>query len=179
MLRHLCGHPILLLTNGPSGIQRAKIRALGLEDPFQGVFISEEVGTRKPDPAFFGAIEAAGFRRSEIVFFGDNPIADMDGGKRAGMTVVWINRDGRTYPQGILPPDHEGMGLLEGLTGFVPKGLQVGCKGPNDAVYREGVSKETPSASRRATQLRRDHMRAFCVPLSNFRISSSPAAGFA
>lgn len=115
VLRMLDGQPLLLLTNGPSGIQRAKLQTLGIEEVFKGIFISEEVGARKPDPVFFAAVEAAGFPLPDTILFGDDPHADIDGGKRAGMTAVWVNRHGRSYPAGLIPPDLEGADLLSGL----------------------------------------------------------------
>ncbi len=111
-LELLSAQPLLLLSNGPSQLQRDKLRTLNIHDRFQSVFISEEVGARKPNPAFFAAVEAAGFAPSEIVFFGNNPLADVHGGKLAGMSAVWVNRNALTYPEALLLPDVEAPDLL-------------------------------------------------------------------
>lgn len=116
VLEALSGERLLLLTNGPSTLQRAKLRTLGLEDTFEAVFISEEVGHAKPDPLFFQAVtEKTGLARDQIAFFGDNPVADVGGGIRAGMVTVWISRDGAPFPQGLQPPEIWARDLEDGL----------------------------------------------------------------
>ena len=77
--------------------------------------MSEEVGARKPDRAFFAAVEAAGFPVARAVMLGDQPLVDIHGGKRAGMTAAWINRRAETYPQELLPPDFEAADLVEAI----------------------------------------------------------------
>lgn len=106
----------ILLTNGPSSLQRAKLATLGLDEAFEAVFISDEVGAAKPDPVFFEAVRRAGFDPRETVFFGDNPQNDIDGGHRAGMTVVWVNRAGHPYPAGAARPHASAPDLAAGLT---------------------------------------------------------------
>jgi putative hydrolase of the HAD superfamily len=83
-----------IITNGSSGMQRAKLRALGLADRVDAILVSEEEGISKPSAEIFHrAAGRLGVRPAQCVFVGDNPIADVDGSRRAGMLDVWIERE--------------------------------------------------------------------------------------
>ena len=58
-----------------------------------------------PTPRQRGAAVGAFTSPEQIVFIGDNPIADIDGAKRFGMKAAWIRR-GRQHPVDPQPPDH-------------------------------------------------------------------------
>jgi FMN phosphatase YigB (HAD superfamily) len=60
-------------------------------DPFQQIFVSSEMGLRKPDLAAFEAIGAAtGFRLDEILFFDDTE-ENVIGARLAGMRAILVN----------------------------------------------------------------------------------------
>ena len=60
-------------------------------DPFQQIFVSSEMGLRKPDRAAFEAIAAAtGFRLDEILFFDDTE-ENVIGARLAGMPAILVN----------------------------------------------------------------------------------------
>lgn len=89
------GIRIAIVTNGPSGLQRAKLRAVDLEKAADVVVVSGEHGTHKPDPAIFAlTLEALGVAADETLFVGDNQVADVGGARAAGLTAVWIDRRG-------------------------------------------------------------------------------------
>ena len=71
------------------------------------IIVSEEAGYEKPDPRIFhDALMATGLTApGQVMFAGDNPLADIDGAKRFGMKAAWIKR-GRQYPADLQPPDH-------------------------------------------------------------------------
>ncbi|MCX7623488.1 MAG: HAD family hydrolase [Thermomicrobium sp.] len=93
-----------IVTNGPSGIQRAKLERLGIAGLFPIVVVSEEVGVAKPDPAIFHhALACAGVPPHEALFVGDNPVNDVAGACRAGLIGVWCNRDGRPWNGSAAP----------------------------------------------------------------------------
>ncbi|MGY4645072.1 HAD family hydrolase [Cellulomonas sp. URHB0016] len=87
------GVPTALITNGPSGLQRAKLVATGIDDAFDVVIVSGEHGVSKPDPAIF-ALALSGLRStaSETLHVGDNLVADVHGARAAGLRPVWIDR---------------------------------------------------------------------------------------
>jgi HAD superfamily hydrolase (TIGR01549 family) len=60
-------------------------------DSFQQIFVSSEMGLRKPDRAAFEAIAAAtGFDLGEILFFDDTE-ENIIGAKQAGMPAILVN----------------------------------------------------------------------------------------
>lgn len=84
-----------VITNGPSGLQRAKLAAVGIADAFDAVVVSGEVGVAKPDPGIFAvALDALGAAAEEALHIGDNQIADVAGARDAGLTAVWVDRVG-------------------------------------------------------------------------------------
>ncbi|MFE3850789.1 HAD family hydrolase [Streptomyces griseorubiginosus] len=94
-------------TNGAADIQRAKLRATGISQRVDGVFVSEEAGARKPQTRHF-ALAAA--RCGTVLgdgswMVGDNPVNDIGGGRSAGLRTIWIG-NGRSWPLADPGPDH-------------------------------------------------------------------------
>ena len=88
-------HPIGLITNGPSDIQRLKLEQSGLAGAFGREVISGELGIGKPDPAVFhGLLDGLGADPAASVMVGDSWERDVLGGLHVGMSAVWI-ADGR------------------------------------------------------------------------------------
>jgi putative hydrolase of the HAD superfamily len=79
-----------VITNGGTERQQAKLRALGLEDAFDVVLISEAEGVRKPSPEIFQrALRRHGIESSAAMFIGDHPLMDVEGARSAGLLPVW------------------------------------------------------------------------------------------
>jgi putative hydrolase of the HAD superfamily len=71
------------------------LRATELDEYFDPVVISAEVGRKKPDPEIFLiAIESAGVSAGECVYVGDNYYDDAVGSRSVGMQALVINRFG-------------------------------------------------------------------------------------
>ncbi|MFF2352457.1 HAD family hydrolase [Kitasatospora sp. NPDC058115] len=96
-----------VLTNGSADIQRAKIAAAGILGRVDGVYISEEIGVRKPDPrAFHAATEWCDSQVSGVGWMvGDNPMTDIAGASAIGLRTIWISA-GRPWMVPGLAPDH-------------------------------------------------------------------------
>jgi putative hydrolase of the HAD superfamily len=108
------GIRLAIVTNGPSGAQRAKLEALGIDDSFDAVFISAEVGAAKPDPAIFDfAIEELDADPATTWHVGDLLDKDVAGAQAAGIRGVWLNRLGETAADGDAVPDLEITSLRE------------------------------------------------------------------
>jgi putative hydrolase of the HAD superfamily len=88
------GVPLGLVTDGRSVTQRNKLRALGIEECFDLVVISEEIGTEKPDPRNFLAFEERS-PGSTFHFFGDNTAKDFAVPARLGWETVCLLDGGR------------------------------------------------------------------------------------
>lgn len=85
-------------TNGITALQQGRLR----EFPLDGVFVSEEVGTIKPNPAFFAyALEKIGADPHECLMVGDSLSSDVAGARAAGIDCVWLNRRGKPRPENI------------------------------------------------------------------------------
>jgi FMN phosphatase YigB (HAD superfamily) len=127
-LRRLKSRDALLAlgTNGFAAVQRGRISASGLGSYLDAIVISEEIGLRKPDPAFFQACllalnDAAAvhgldtrFRSSEVLVVGDNPRADIDAAMRAGFPACWVAPRSAFWPLDSQAPMYrvEGIGEL-------------------------------------------------------------------
>jgi len=67
-----------------------EVRQLGLEDLFEAVVVSCDVGYMKPHPRIYQvAIERLGVEAPECLMVGDNLRADVEGPKTLGMMAVW------------------------------------------------------------------------------------------
>ncbi|MEZ5558638.1 MAG: HAD family hydrolase [Pseudomonadales bacterium] len=87
------GFPIGIITNGGSLNQRKKITNSGLDRLVDGIFISEELGVRKPQPEIFlGALQRLNAAARQSWFVGDNPDADIAGASSVGLKTIWLRR---------------------------------------------------------------------------------------
>ena len=97
------GVKIGILTNGPSELQRRKLRLIGIEHEVDAVAISEEIGVSKPDPeAYERAVAMLELRANEVAMVGDHVVNDVAGALAAGLAAaVWVERrPGEELPDG-------------------------------------------------------------------------------
>ena len=114
MMDELVGkYRLFLASNGTARVQHQRLKESGFGRYFDKVFLSQELGANKPDPAFFAACFAQidGFQKQESVIFGDSLTSDILGGLRAGLCTVWFNPGGQ--PAGEIRPDHQVRSLSE------------------------------------------------------------------
>ena len=84
------GIPFGIITNGPA-TQHLKIDQMDLRRRTSCLFVSEEFGCAKPDPAIFrAAASCLNTPCDRILFVGDNPHADIHGAHGVGMTTAWL-----------------------------------------------------------------------------------------
>jgi 2-haloacid dehalogenase len=116
------GFRLALATNGFTRVQRGRIAAAKVESLFEGIYISEEMGMKKPDASFFAACLAGmGCEPFRALMVGDSPAADMAGAKAAGMPCAWINSHRAPYPPEFPSPDMELRSVNE-----LPRALGIG-----------------------------------------------------
>lgn len=101
------GWRVGVATNGAVDIQRAKLRATGIAERVDGVFVSEEADARKPQTRHFALATArCGTALSDGGWMvGDNPVTDIGGGRSAGLRTIWIG-NGCSWPPDDPGPDH-------------------------------------------------------------------------
>ncbi len=119
------GIRMVLVTNGPSQLQRRKIEILGIVPWFEAILVSAEVGHSKPEPEIYMlALECLNADPQEAWFVGDNLYTDIAGANNVGMPSVWVNRTGEPWPPDAPAPTHEVRTLapLPGLMGLEPPG---------------------------------------------------------
>ena len=96
-------HRLYLLTNAVASVQKTRFTNSAIAPYFQGVFISEEVGVGKPDPAYFEYVFRAvpGLTRDNALVIGDSLTSDIQGANNAGLPCCWFNPKGQPRPQGL------------------------------------------------------------------------------
>lgn len=111
--------PMALVTNGASDTQRAKLEAMGIANCFDVLAISGEIGVAKPDPGVFAPVlKSLGVEGKRVWHVGDSLATDVLGAHSAGLTSVWLNRNGEGNP-GDIKPDLTIRSLTE-LKTFLP-----------------------------------------------------------
>lgn len=81
----------------------ADLQEIGLAHFFRTSVAAHRLGLAKPEPAIFHtACAALQVRPEESVYVGDDPLLDVQGAQRAGLSAVWLNRG--LYPDRALPP---------------------------------------------------------------------------
>ncbi len=106
--------PFALITNGASDTQRNALDILGIEQLFDAIVISGEVGIAKPDPSIFAlALHKLGVGPEKAWHVGDSLRTDVAGALGTGLTAVWLNRGGVGRKEGDPKPDYEIRSLRE------------------------------------------------------------------
>lgn len=99
------GYEVYGATNGITYIQENRLRRSPIGPYFKKVFISEQLGTQKPNPEFYRKIaeQVAGFTPERALMIGDSLTADIQGGINAGIDTAWYNPGGAPNPSQLQP----------------------------------------------------------------------------
>ncbi|MFD6873038.1 MULTISPECIES: HAD family hydrolase [unclassified Streptomyces] len=119
-----------VLTNSSVANQDPKLRRLGLRERFEVLVCAAELGVSKPEAAaFLSACEALGLPPGEVAYVGDQPEIDARGARDAGLTAVWLDRDGERGPAPDGVHRITGLDLLPGvLAGDTRFGARSGIR---------------------------------------------------
>jgi len=93
-------HTLALLTDGYLPAQRLKVQALGIEDYFQGILYTEQLGRAfwKPSPVGFERLaEQLDVVPTQMVYIGDNEAKDFIGPNKLGMLTIQLRRAARLH----------------------------------------------------------------------------------
>lgn len=86
------GARVYLLTNAQRSFTWDELRILGIRDKFDGIVISSDEECSKPDPHFYNAlIGRYRLDPKETIMVGNDPIADIKGGKNVGLDTLYIH----------------------------------------------------------------------------------------
>jgi putative hydrolase of the HAD superfamily len=98
------GWTCVIVTNGRTAQQEAKIRHTGLDQLVQGWVISETIGHKKPEPEIFhAAADAVGVPLTGAWVIGDSSHADIGGANALGLRSVWVS-NGQPWTQDSYRP---------------------------------------------------------------------------
>lgn len=91
------------VTNGVSSTQRNKLRLSGLDQIFDDIFVSEEMGYPKPKLLYFEKCfeKIENFQKDKVLIVGDSLSSDMQGGNNAGIACCWYNPEGKENNTGL------------------------------------------------------------------------------
>ncbi len=104
---------LFTLTNG-----NADLAAIGIDHHFEARFAARDVGALKPAAAAFNhVLHRTQLNPEEFLFVGDDPVADVQGARAAGMRPIWVNRSGALWPAelGLQPETIATLNALESL----------------------------------------------------------------
>jgi FMN phosphatase YigB (HAD superfamily) len=112
-----------ILSNYPDGNAiRQSLAGIGLDKFFRAVVVSGDLGLVKPHPvAFLTVLDQLGVKAGQAVIVGDNWLADVQGGKQAGLqailTTQWESAENLPRKPGDIEPDAtiSHLAELEGL----------------------------------------------------------------
>ena len=87
---------LYLVSNGTPAVQHSRLESAGIEHYFDGIYISQEIGHKKPDASFFAYCFAQhpDMKKQETVIVGDSLTSDILGGKNAGIRTIWYHPKG-------------------------------------------------------------------------------------
>jgi len=81
-----------MITNGYGQFQMDNIKAVGIENYFDVILVSEWEGIKKPDPEIFKrALRKLDVSPKHSVFVGDHPENDVKAAQNIGMKGIWKN----------------------------------------------------------------------------------------
>lgn len=105
------GHRLWLLSNAQRVFTAFELRHLGLEDAFDGVYISSDFRCRKPDLRFFRALlEEHHLAPEKCLMIGNDRNTDIAGAINAGLDTLYMHTN--ITPPGQAKSDHT---LLPGI----------------------------------------------------------------
>ena len=87
------GYYFCATTNGLCTTQYSRIKGSGLEPYFDGVFVSEDAGSQKPDTEYFDYVidKIPEKDKSKMLVVGDSQSSDILRGINSGIDTCWYN----------------------------------------------------------------------------------------
>lgn len=90
------GKGVYLISNAQSCFTRRELEELGLDNLFDGIVISSEIGYKKPSPLIFEkAFEQFGIAKSSCLYSGNDPVDDIQGASAFGIPSFLVTHKPR------------------------------------------------------------------------------------
>ena len=109
---------LFLTSNGTTHVQKSRLKSADIEQYFEDIFISQQIGVNKPDKGFFDGCFARirDLDLSKTMIVGDSLTSDILGGINAGIATCWVNPKGKKARADICPDyEIESLAQLEAL----------------------------------------------------------------
>jgi HAD superfamily hydrolase (TIGR01493 family) len=107
------GFALAVLTNSPTDVAEAGLRAAGLRDRFAHVVGTDQVGVFKPDARVYRhGLAAIGAEAADATMVAAH-WWDLRGARAVGMRVAWVGRGEGTLNPLLGAPDAQGADLLQ------------------------------------------------------------------
>ena len=107
------GFALAVLTNSPTDVAEAGLRAAGLRDRFAHVVGTDQVGVFKPDARVYRhGLASIGAEAGDATMVAAH-WWDLRGARAVGMRVAWVGRGEGTLNPLLGEPDAQGTDLLE------------------------------------------------------------------
>ncbi|MBO1198582.1 YjjG family noncanonical pyrimidine nucleotidase [Staphylococcus simiae] len=86
-------HKLYIVTNGVTETQQRRLQQTPLDKYMDGIFISEQTGSQKPNKAFFDYVfkDIGEHYRDNSIIVGDSLTSDILGAQNAGIASCWFN----------------------------------------------------------------------------------------
>ena len=99
------GKRCFLITNGLKAVQRGRLALSGIAHYFEDVFISDEIGFKKPSEEYFEyvATHITDFEKEKSLIVGDSIISDIGLGINNGVAACHFNPNNLPYSDNIVP----------------------------------------------------------------------------
>lgn len=99
---------LFLASNGTASVQHGRMTSANLYRWFEKVFVSQELGSNKPNVAFFqkAFAQIPDFDPQRAIMVGDSLSSDILGGINAGITTCWVNPS-HAPANPAIPADYE------------------------------------------------------------------------
>ncbi|WP_309505323.1 HAD family hydrolase [Streptomyces sp. KM273126] len=145
------GWTCVIVTNGRTAQQAAKIRCARLDQVVQGRVFSEKVGRKKPEAEIFhAAADAVGVSLTGAWVIGDSPHADVAGANALGLRSVWVS-NGQPWAQDSYQSTH----VAENVATAIAYVISAAGKGTTDPLRRLHKAKPVKFC-RHLTRVRRN-----------------------
>ena len=92
------GAKLYLATNGVTRVQKNRLATSELADLCDGIFVSEEAGSQKPQKEYFDFVfnRLGNPAKEKVLMVGDSLSSDIKGAVAYGIPCCWLNRKGQT-----------------------------------------------------------------------------------
>ena len=96
------GQGVWLLSNAQRIFTAPELRSLGIEDLFDGIYLSSDYGCKKPAPRFFNTLlQEQGIPAETAIMIGNDAVCDIEGAQAVGLSTLYIRTD--VSPEEPLP----------------------------------------------------------------------------